>query len=76
MRKIEIIYPDSHRELYTVKGRRNAGSLALVLARAAKLDVKKTRWRLRGPLGPIHPQTSVQNIDLAVGECLKLEPKE
>jgi hypothetical protein len=75
MNKVEIIFPDSTRRTVVVKGRRAAGSLATYLAKQYGLDVKRTRWQLRGPLGVLHPQKIVKNEPLEVGECLKLEQK-
>lgn len=70
---LEIVYPDGHRENYNAKGTRNATSLAFALARKAGLDVKKTRWQFRGPLGLLHPKALMKDVELVPGESLELE---
>jgi hypothetical protein len=75
---IEIILPNSQRIQYSPHPNISAGSLAKRLAK--KYDLPKGKglasrrnWRLRGPLGPLHPGTKMKNVDLHVGEALKLE---
>lgn len=74
---IEIIIPGGARERYTPRSGVTAHTLARNLAKKHGLlqrsGKRDTRWRLRGPIGPLHPNLVMKNVDLEVGEALKLE---
>lgn len=75
--RIEIIIPGHGREFYVPRSGVTAHILARNLAKKHGLlqgrGRRGTRWRLRGPIGPLHPNLVMKNAQLEVGECLKLE---
>lgn len=72
---IEIILPSSQRIQYKPHPNISAGSLAKRLAKkyGLVLPASRKQWRLRGPIGPLHPGMKLKNLDLQAGESLKLE---
>lgn len=72
---IEIILPSSQRIKYTPKSSVQSKTLAKALAQKHGLWKRGSKWQLRGPLGALHPNLTMKNVALEVGECLKLEEK-
>lgn len=80
---IEIICPTRRgpvREFYVPRSGVTSSVLAHNLAKKHSLLQKSgkrgPRWQLRGPIGPLHPNLVMKNVQLNVGECLKLEIKQ